>query len=123
MRNIAVFYLQRVALHFKAMPNSIGFYKRIFLRTIPVRIVSSNDLIAPKITTTELLINMSIMYRKEMYLTFLACLMMKNKKSPQSVDYKDIIIDKKGTIKIYVLTSLYLCHFETDTDFCESPIT
>ena len=38
-RNISVFYLQRVALYFKAMPNSVEFYKGIFLHVIPVRII------------------------------------------------------------------------------------
>ena len=38
-RNISVFYLQRVALYFKAMPNSIDFCKGIFLRVIRVRII------------------------------------------------------------------------------------
>ena len=37
--NISVLYLYRVALYFKAMPNSIGFYKGIFLHVIPVRII------------------------------------------------------------------------------------
>ena len=37
--NISVFCLQRVALYFKAMPNSIGFYKGIFLHVISVRII------------------------------------------------------------------------------------
>ena len=35
-RNISVFCLYRVALYFKDMPNSIDFYKGIFLRVIPV---------------------------------------------------------------------------------------
>ena len=38
-RNISVFCLERVALYFKAMPNSIDFYKGIFLHVIPVRII------------------------------------------------------------------------------------
>ena len=38
MRNISVFWLLRVALYFKAMPNSIDFYKGIFLHVIPVRV-------------------------------------------------------------------------------------
>ena len=37
--NISVFCLWRVALYFKAMPNSIKFYKGIFLHVIPVRII------------------------------------------------------------------------------------
>ena len=36
---ISVFCLQRVALYFKAMPNSIVFYKGIFLHVIPVCII------------------------------------------------------------------------------------
>ena len=36
---IFVFCLQRVALYFKAMLNSIDFYKGIFLHVIPVRII------------------------------------------------------------------------------------
>ena len=39
MRNISVFCLQRVALYFKTTPNSIDFYKGIFLHVIPVRII------------------------------------------------------------------------------------
>ena len=39
MRNISVFCLWRVALYFKAMPNSIDFYKEIFLHVIPVCII------------------------------------------------------------------------------------
>ena len=35
--NISAFCLKRVALYFKAMPNSIYFYKGIFLHVIPVR--------------------------------------------------------------------------------------
>ena len=38
-RNISVFCLLRVALYFKAMPNSIDFYKEMFLHVIPVRII------------------------------------------------------------------------------------
>ena len=38
-RNISVFCLYRVALYFKAMPNSIDFYKGIFLHVIPVRMI------------------------------------------------------------------------------------
>ena len=38
-RIIPVFCLQRVALYFKAMPNSIDFYKGIFLLLIPVRFI------------------------------------------------------------------------------------
>ena len=34
-RNSFVFCLQRIALYFKAMPNSIDVYKRIFLHVIP----------------------------------------------------------------------------------------
>ena len=37
-RNSFTFCLQRVLLYFKGMPNSIHFYKRIFLHVIPVRI-------------------------------------------------------------------------------------
>ena len=40
-RNISVTYLWRLALYFKGMPNSIDLYKRIFLRAIPVRMISS----------------------------------------------------------------------------------
>ena len=36
MRNISVFCLWRVALYFKPMPNSIDFYKGIFLYVIHV---------------------------------------------------------------------------------------
>ena len=39
MRKFSVFCLQRVALQFKAMPNSIDFHKGIFLHVIPVRII------------------------------------------------------------------------------------
>ena len=38
-RNIFAFYLQRVGLYFKAMPNSINFYKGISLHVISVRII------------------------------------------------------------------------------------
>ena len=38
-KNISVFCLQRVALYFKAMSNSIDFYKGIFLLSILVRIL------------------------------------------------------------------------------------
>ena len=38
-RNISAFCLQRVALDSKAMPNSVNFYKGIFLHDIPVCIV------------------------------------------------------------------------------------
>ena len=38
-RNISVFCLWRVALYFKVMPNSIDFYKGVFLHVIPVRII------------------------------------------------------------------------------------
>ena len=31
LENISVFCLQRVALYFKGKPNSIDFYKRVFL--------------------------------------------------------------------------------------------
>ena len=34
--NISVFCLQWVVLYFKAMPNSMDFYKGIFLHVIPV---------------------------------------------------------------------------------------
>ena len=40
-QEIFVFCLQRVALYFKAMLNSIEFYKGIFLHTISVCILSS----------------------------------------------------------------------------------
>ena len=33
------FFLLRVALYFKAMPNSIDLYKGIFLHSIPARII------------------------------------------------------------------------------------
>ena len=39
-RNISAFCLKRVALYFKAMPNSIDFGKGIFLHVIPVRIIA-----------------------------------------------------------------------------------
>ena len=39
MRNISLFYLERVAFYFKAMPNSKDFYKGISLHIIPVRII------------------------------------------------------------------------------------
>ena len=39
--NISVFYLQRVALYCKVMPNSIDFYQRIFLHVIPAGIIIS----------------------------------------------------------------------------------
>ena len=38
-RNISAFCLYRVALYFKAMPNSIDFYKGIFLHVVPARII------------------------------------------------------------------------------------
>ena len=38
-KNISVFCLLRVAQYFKTMPNSIDFYKGIFLHVIPVRII------------------------------------------------------------------------------------
>ena len=38
-RYISVFCLWRVVLYFKAMPNSIDFYKGIFLHVFPVRII------------------------------------------------------------------------------------
>ena len=38
-RIIPVFCLRRVAFYFKAMPNSIDFYKGIFLLLIPVRFI------------------------------------------------------------------------------------
>ena len=38
-RNVSVFCLQQVTLYFKAMPNSIDFYKAIFLHVFPVRII------------------------------------------------------------------------------------
>ena len=38
-RNISVFVYSGVALYFKAMPNLIDFYKRIFFHVIPVRII------------------------------------------------------------------------------------
>ena len=37
--NISVFYLEWAALYFKAVANSIDFYKRIFLDVIPDRII------------------------------------------------------------------------------------
>ena len=40
-RNISAFCLQRVALYFKAMLNSIDFHKGIFLHGIPVCIIVS----------------------------------------------------------------------------------
>ena len=39
MRNSFAFCLQRVALYFKGMLNSIDFYKRILLHVIPVHII------------------------------------------------------------------------------------
>ena len=38
-RNRIAFCLYRVALYFKDIPNSIGFYKMIFVHAIPVRII------------------------------------------------------------------------------------
>ena len=38
-RNISVFCLERVALYFKLMPNSIDFCKEILLHVIPVRVI------------------------------------------------------------------------------------
>ena len=38
-RNIFVFSLWRVALYFKATPNSIDFHNEISLHVIPVRII------------------------------------------------------------------------------------
>ena len=38
-RNISVFCLQQVALYFKAMLNSIDFYKGIFRHVNPVHII------------------------------------------------------------------------------------
>ena len=38
-RNISVFCLLRVALHFKGMWNSKEFYKRVFLHIFPARII------------------------------------------------------------------------------------
>ena len=38
-RNISIFCLERVVLYFKAMPNSVDFYKEILLHVIPVRII------------------------------------------------------------------------------------
>ena len=39
-RNNSVFCLQRVALFYKATPNSIDFHKGIFLHVIPARIIA-----------------------------------------------------------------------------------
>ena len=41
-RNISVFCLERVALYIKAMPNSINFYKEIFLHVISVHSSNTN---------------------------------------------------------------------------------
>ena len=38
-RSSFAFCLQRVVLHFEDMPNSVDFYKRIFLHVIPVRMI------------------------------------------------------------------------------------
>ena len=38
-RNTFAFCLQPVGLYFKGMPNSIDFYKKIFLHVIPARII------------------------------------------------------------------------------------
>ena len=38
-RNISTFFLKRVALYFKAMPNLIDFYKGIYLHVVPVHII------------------------------------------------------------------------------------
>ena len=38
-KNTSVFCLWRVALYFKAVPNSIDFYKEILLHVIPARII------------------------------------------------------------------------------------
>ena len=45
MRNISVFCLQLVALSFKDIPNSIDFYKGIFLHVIPVRKLAPKQII------------------------------------------------------------------------------
>ena len=39
MKIISVFCLYRIALYFKAISNSINFYRGIFLHVIPVRII------------------------------------------------------------------------------------
>ena len=39
-RNISVFSLKRVALYFRAIPNSIDYYKGIFLHVIAVCIIA-----------------------------------------------------------------------------------
>ena len=38
-RNTSVFCLQRIMLYVRAMPNSIDFFKGIFLHVLPVRII------------------------------------------------------------------------------------
>ena len=38
--NISVFCLKRVTLYLKAIPNSIDFYKGIFVHVVPVRIIA-----------------------------------------------------------------------------------
>ena len=38
-RNIPVFSLKLIALYFRAMANSIDFYKEFFLHVIPVGII------------------------------------------------------------------------------------
>ena len=38
-RNISTFSVKRAALYFRAMPNSIDFYKAIFLHVILIRII------------------------------------------------------------------------------------
>ena len=40
MRSISMFCLYRVALYFKAMQNSVDFYKRISFHVIPVCIIA-----------------------------------------------------------------------------------
>ena len=43
--NISVFCLWQVALYFKAVPNSIDFYKGIFLHVIPVCVIVPFDIL------------------------------------------------------------------------------
>ena len=38
-RNVSIFCLWQVTLYFTGMPNSLEFYKRIFLNVIPARII------------------------------------------------------------------------------------
>ena len=56
-RFIYAFCLQRVSLYFKAMPNSLDFYKGIFLHVIPARITVACSTQPGMSKPTELLIS------------------------------------------------------------------